>query len=145
MQVIFVSGNRSIKNIVDTELDKFLKENLAPPYEVIVGDADGADALIQRKFRRADIEVTVYYSGISPRNTYDRCNTKFIQAYGSGLEWHQYKDKEMAERCNMHIGLVDCTKSTWRRSGTVANHEKCLADGKPSFLFCVGTSKLLEL
>lgn len=139
--IIFFSGNRNIIHI-SAEVQELIEQVLEQYEEdgepsVIIGDADGADDLIQSMLD-PELHTTVYYSGYKPRYT-NRNTTavRKITAYGTGKSWHQFKDREMAKDCDIHIGLVDTSLRSWTHSGTVNNHQNVLSLGKPSHLICV--------
>lgn len=146
--ILFFSGNRSIKHLSDTVcelVDSTMKA--FPTYDesslkIITGDASGVDSFIQA----ACANVTVYHSGDRPRNLHDHINSTFkVEAHGTGRAWHTYKDKAMSDDCTHHIGFVDTSQYGWETSGTVANHKRVLAMGKPSTLICINTEKEIDL
>ena len=69
-QTIFVSGSRSIKSLpaqVRDHLDRHITANS----HILVGDAHGADSLVQQYLANAGYErVTVFHIGAAPRNNY---------------------------------------------------------------------------
>lgn len=146
--ILFFSGNRSIKHLSDTVcelVDSTMKA--FPTYDesslkIITGDASGVDSFIQASCAN----VTVYHSGDQPRNLHDHINSTLkVRAFGTAHVWHTYKDKAMSDDCTHHIGFVDTRRADWYASGTVANHKRVLAMGKPSTLICTHIEKVIIL
>lgn len=151
---VFISGNRSISqvsdkvsNLISDIINIELEKNPSGYNEVIllVGDADGVDSLVQNSCSDTEY-VVVYHSGKEPRNLNKSVSeTKRIPAYGTGREYHTYKDQAMGRDCTIHIGLVSTYNTQWLRSGTRANHNYVTSLGKPSFLISVTTGETIVI
>jgi hypothetical protein len=65
---VFVAGSMNIKNLDSTVKDR-IDKIVASDFEIVVGDADGADSSIQAHlFEKGASRTTVYCSGSKPRN-----------------------------------------------------------------------------
>ena len=68
MSKIFISGSISIKEL-DEKVKKVIDKIIQKKYEILVGDAEGIDKLIQNYLAKWGYEnVVVYYIGEKPRN-----------------------------------------------------------------------------
>ena len=110
-----------IDNIVDQD------------FEVIVGDADGADASVQwHLFNRGPTRTTVYCSGASPRNNVgdwpvERVETSFTEG---SRAFFTAKDLRMADVADIGLMVWDA-KST----GTLSNVIELLTRKKKAVVF----------
>jgi len=142
---LFISGNQSV-TFLSQEAYQLIREAAAmlgadEPDEVLVGDASGVDSLIQL----SGAPCTVYYSGLGPRNYSVHLKKKKVEALGMGRAWHTYKDKAMSDDCDLHVGVVDATTKRYLQSGTKANHDRVIAQGKPSALVCAVSLRVIDL
>jgi hypothetical protein len=121
-----------IKNLDKTFLER-IASALDTEFDVVVGDADGADAAIQEYlFKRGAKGVTVYCSGSTPRNNLGGWNTKNVfPSAGAGTRaFYTAKDLEMAAAADYGLMMWD-SKST----GTLSNVLEMLRRGKKSVVF----------
>ncbi len=117
-------------------LNENVKERIAKivdsGFDVVIGDADGADAAIQEHLSllRAS-RITVYCSG-SPRNNIGSWPVRAAKTdYSPGSRaFYTAKDKLMAEVADFGLMVWDA-KST----GTLSNVVELLARGKKSVVF----------
>lgn len=100
-QTIFVSGSRSIKHLpaqVRDHLDRHITANS----HILVGDAHGADSLVQQYLANAGYErVTVFHIGATPRNNYG-----FQTQQVAGTRQTD-KDTYMATHANRGLAIWD--------------------------------------
>lgn len=140
---VFFSGNRSITTL-GPSVSRMLIDVLESTDVILVGDAVGVDTIIQHSAETSDLPYTVYYSGQRPRNMCNgRVTTQYVPAMGNGKAWHTCKDIAMSEQCDMHVGFVDQQNPAWKRSGTVANHNRVIGMGKKSYLYNVATDRYI--
>lgn len=126
---VFISGNRAIKSLTHKIMEELTDElEKLGATEIIVGDADGVDTLIQMIMNPN--ATTVYHSQYGPRNHVNNSKTRLVQSHGSGRAFHTCKDLLMAAHSDAHIGIVN----SMLPSGTVNNHKTVLSQGKPSTL-----------
>ena len=65
---IFISGSAKINTLNET-IERILNKTVNSGHEILVGDCNGADALIQSYYSDKGYEnVTVYHVGEKPRN-----------------------------------------------------------------------------
>ena len=132
MAVVFLGGSRHLRSLPDAfrqRLDSVVNRG----HEVLVGDADGADAAIQAHLRAAGhLAVTVFHSGRKPRFDVGGFATRCIStpAGASGYGLHAFKDRSMAEAADFGLMAWD-----GRSPGTVMNVLRLLNQEKPSVLF----------
>src|SRR5687767_8850417 len=113
-------------------LDPRVKERIdsivSQDFEVVVGDADGADTSVQwHLFNLGDSKTTVYCSGSRPRNNVGNWSVCYVgtsHAEGSRA-FFTAKDIQMAEAADFGLMIWD-TKS----SGTLCNVLELLARNK---------------
>lgn len=150
MTTVFIAGSITIKRIdarVKARIDKVVESG----FDIVVGDADGADTAIQ--FHLLDIgakSATVYCSGPVPRNNVGDWPTHVVgTSFAPGSRaFFTAKDLQMA-------GLADFGLMVWdaRSTGTLSNVIELLARKKKSVVYVhkdkvfknVGTAEDLEL
>ena len=97
MSKVFISGSISIKKLpaaVEASLDNIFKEGM----EILVGDADGIDTMVQNYCKRANYsKVTVYSIYPSPRYMVNGFNKKYIIPKSDSKKERelQKRDKEL--------------------------------------------------
>lgn len=129
---VFISGNRSIKDLSEEIIERITTElHKLGAKEILVGDADGVDSLIQSIMDPN--RTTVYHSQYGPRNNISGARTRMVRSHGSGRAFHTCKDVLMASHCDGHIGIVNSLSP----SGTMTNHKTVMDLDKPSILMVV--------
>ncbi len=132
MTTVFIAGSMNIKHLdrkVKERIDKIIDSN----YDVVVGDADGADTSIQSHLMsKAANSVKVYCSGSTPRNNVGEWPIVQVDApYSPGTRaFFTAKDIEMAKVADYGLMIWD-TKST----GTLSNVLELLSRKKKSLVF----------
>lgn len=146
---VFVAGSMNIKHLAP-QFKERLDNVLDSGFEVLVGDADGADTSIQQHvFERGGARTRVFCSGASPRNNVGDWPVESVttqHAEGSRA-FFTAKDLRMAEVADFGLMIWDA-KST----GTLSNVLELLARRKKSVVFVnkvkafrnVGTAEQLE-
>lgn len=130
---VFIAGSMNIKH-----LDPMVKERIdtivASEFEVVVGDADGADASVQWHLFNLgkQARATVFCAGTEPRNNVgewpvEHVHSKFPQG---SRAYFTAKDLRMAEVADYGLMIWDA-KST----GTLSNVIELLARKKKSVVF----------
>lgn len=132
MTTVFVAGSIAIKKI-----HPFFKERLSNivdlGFNIVVGDADGADSSIQQALSELGAEkVTVYCAGSRPRNNIGSwiVHTVTSDAEPGTRKFFTAKDLEMAGAADFGLMLWD-TKST----GTLSNVLELLRLNRKSTVF----------
>lgn len=132
MTTVFIAGSISIIRLhekVQERIDKIVSSG----FNVVVGDADGADTAIQQCLRNyGATKVTVYCTGDTPRNNVadwpvHRVHSK---ARAGSRAFFTAKDLEMAQSSDYGLMVWDC-KST----GTLSNVIELLKKKKKSAVF----------
>lgn len=146
---VFIAGSMNIKHL-DPKVKERIDNIVSQDFEVIVGDADGADTSIQwHLFNLGRAKTTVFCSGQSPRNNVGEWPVETVEtkhAAGSRA-FFTAKDLRMAEIADFGLMIWD-TKST----GTLSNVIELLVRKKKSVVFVnkakafknVGTVEQLE-
>jgi hypothetical protein len=132
MTTVFVAGSLSIKRLHKLFLER-LQSVVASQFQIVVGDADGADKSIQNALLEMDAtNVTVYCSGVRPRNN---VGSWPIETVASDKEpgsraFFTAKDVEMARVADYGLMMWDA-KST----GTLSNVIELLSNDHASRVF----------
>ncbi|WP_322054736.1 hypothetical protein [Paraburkholderia bannensis] len=132
MTKVFIAGSIKIKNLdlkVKDRIDTIVKSN----FDVIVGDADGADTSIQQYLQACSAARTVVYcSGSFPRNNVGRWPVHSVdtEAAPGTRAFFTAKDLEMAKSADFGLMIWD-TQST----GTLSNVIELLRQKKKSVVF----------
>ena len=132
MTTVFIAGSISISRLHERVQERIGKI-ASSDFNVVVGDADGADTSIQQCLHEARANhVTVYCTGESPRNNVadwpiHRVHSK---AKEGSRAYFTAKDLEMARNSDYGLMIWDC-KST----GTLSNVIELLKDKKKSLVF----------
>lgn len=112
MKSVVISGSRSINSLpaeAIARLNKIMELNL----EILVGDAYGVDAQVQRYLKsKAYTHVTVYHTGYRPRN-----NAGFMCIKVAGS--YTQRDELMCDRADYGLAIWD-----GRSRGTKRNIEQ---------------------
>lgn len=130
---IFISGSKSISSLPElakTFIDQFI-ENCD---EILIGDCYGVDAAVQKYLESKGYRnVTIYCSGITPRNNFVT-NAKVRSCAENakdltGSAFHYVKDIQMANDCDQAIMIWD-----GKSKGTAENLNCIKEMGKPFVL-----------
>lgn len=129
---VFIAGSMNIKNL-DAKVKERIDNIVQQDFDVVVGDADGADTSVQwHLFNQGSTRTTVYCSGLSPRNNVGDWPVHVVQtlhAEGSRA-FFTAKDVRMAEDADIGLMVWD-TKST----GTLNNVLELLLRKKKAVVF----------
>lgn len=132
MTTVFIAGSMNIKHL-DPKVKERIKNVVMSEFEVVVGDADGADTSIQQYLLSlGSSRTTVYCSGSRPRNNVGNwpiCVVETKHSEGSRA-FYTAKDLVMAEAADFGLMIWD-TKST----GTLSNVIELLERKKKSVIF----------
>lgn len=139
-KTVFIAGSMNIKNL-DAKVKERIDNIVSMGFDVIVGDADGADTSVQwHLFHRSDAKTTVFCSGSRPRNNVGDWPIRVVETvHAEGTRaFFTAKDIKMAEAADYGLMIWD-TKST----GTLSNILELLARKKKSVVF-VNKAKLFK-
>lgn len=137
---VFIAGSMNIKHL-DPKVKERIDNIVDQDFEVVVGDADGADTSIQwHLFNHGTTKTTVYCSGSLPRNNVGDWPVQSVStSYAEGSRaFFTAKDICMAEVADIGLMIWD-TKST----GTLSNVVELLSRKKKSVVF-VNKAKIFK-
>lgn len=129
---VFIAGSMNIKHL-DPKVKERIDNIVTQEFEVIVGDADGADTSIQQHLvSYGTTKTTVFCSGERPRNNVGHWPVQRVETSHSpgSRAFFTAKDIRMAELADIGLMIWD-TKST----GTLNNVIELLARKKKSVVF----------
>lgn len=132
MTTVFIAGSMNIRHL-DSEVQERIRNIVASEFEVVVGDADGADASIQQiLLSLGTSKTTIYCSGNIPRNNAGKwpIRTVATKHMEGSRAFYTAKDIVMAEVADFGLMIWD-TKST----GTLSNVIELLTRKKKSVVF----------
>jgi hypothetical protein len=132
MTTIFIAGSINIKNL-DHQVKKRLDRILESGFNIVVGDADGADSSIQSYLTQKEAQhVTIFCSGNNPRNNLGRWPVQSVstQATLGTRAFFTAKDTEMARIADYGLMIWD-SQST----GTLNNVLELLGQKKKAVVF----------
>lgn len=132
MTTVFIAGSRNIKNLNDQFLER-LRSIISQNFDVVVGDAKGADTTIQEFLATNGAKnVIVYCTGIEPRNNVADWPVHKVSSTATpgSRQFFTAKDIEMAQAADYGLMIWDA-KST----GTLSNVIELQKQKKPSRVF----------
>lgn len=139
---IFIAGSIGIKNIDDAVVER-IKNIVDQQYQIMVGDANGVDSLIQHILKDMQTgDVTVYCASKQPRNNLGNWFVKTIESKEKPgtRAFFTAKDIKMAENCDYGLMVWDA-KST----GTLKNVIELLKRNKISLIYLHPAKKFLKI
>lgn len=137
---VFIAGSMNIKHL-DARVKERIDNVVSQGFEVVVGDADGADTSIQWHLFNLDYtKITVFCSGSHPRNNVGDWSVRSIETpHADGTRaFFTAKDIKMAEAADYGLMIWDA-KST----GTLSNVLELIARKKKSVVF-VNKAKIFK-
>lgn len=132
MTTVLIAGSIKIKHLHD-EVQARIMNILSMNYNVIVGDADGADSAIQQFLSdRGATRVTVYCSGDQPRNNLGGWPVRHVASYHPkrSRAWFTAKDVAMAQVADLGLMVWDGVST-----GTLGNVVELLVRKRNSLVF----------
>ncbi|MFB9241092.1 hypothetical protein ACFFXZ_05310 [Massilia antarctica] len=132
MTTVFLAGSIKIRHLHD-EVQVRMMNILSMNYDVIVGDADGADSAIQQfLFDQGAPKVTVYCSGDLPRNNFGGWPVCQVTTYHAkhSRAYFTAKDVAMANAADLGLMIWDGMST-----GTLNNVIELLARKRNSLVF----------
>lgn len=132
MTTVFIAGSISISRL-HAKVQERINKIVSSDFDVVVGDADGADTSIQECLLKYQARrVTVYCTGDTPRNNLAEWPVHKVasKAKAGTRAYFTAKDLEMARRSDYGLMVWD-SKST----GTLSNVIELLKEKKKSVVF----------
>ena len=128
---VFLSGSRSITRLtpaIQERLDNIMRGGL----RVVIGDANGADKLLQTYLADAAYKtVTVFAAGDQCRNNSGDWEARFIDAGAfKGRDFYVQKDKVMAKEADYGFVLWD-----GKSAGSIGNALELVNQQKPAVIW----------
>lgn len=132
MTKVFVAGSIKIKHL-DPRFVERIQNIVSDEFEIVVGDAKGADTSIQSELLKQMADnVTVYCSGDEPRNNVGGWKVKAVHstAEPGTRAFFTAKDKAMANDADYGLMLWDSAST-----GTLTNVLELVRGGKKCVVF----------
>lgn len=134
MTTVFIAGSMNIKRL-DAKIKERIDNIVNSGYDVVIGDADGADSSVQEylaSLATLKSKTTVFCSGNKPRNNLGDWPVHEVHTkYEPGTRaYFTAKDLEMAEVADYGLMIWDA-KST----GTLSNVLELLTRKKKTLVF----------
>lgn len=132
MTTVFIAGSIKIERL-DPRFIERIRNIVTERFEIVVGDANGADSSIQNELHNQCAEnVTVYCSGDKPRNNIGSWKVKAIYsaARHGTREFFTAKDKAMARDADYGLMLWDAASA-----GTLSNVIELIKASKKCVVF----------
>ena len=142
MTTVFIAGSIAIKKLHPLFRDR-LANIVQSQFDVVLGDADGADCSIQQSLFDLHAEkVTVYCTGLKPRNNVGSWSVENItsDAEPGTRAFFTAKDVKMASVADYGLMVWD-TKST----GTLSNVMEMLRLGRKCVVFINKDKRFLNV
>jgi hypothetical protein len=139
---VFVSGSRSIAHL-DEPVRQRLANIIAKRLRIIIGDAPGADAAVQKHLADAGYaSVRVFCAGAHCRNNAGAWKVMRVRVDPSvrGRDFYTAKDKAMAREADYGFVLWD-----GRSAGSLANVRELLALRKFVLVYLVPEKRFFTL
>ncbi|WP_243489227.1 hypothetical protein [Massilia violaceinigra] len=132
MTTVLIAGSIKIKHLPD-EVQARIVNILSLHYDVVVGDAGGADSAVQQFLAdQGAARVTVYCSGERPRNNIGGWPVHQVTSYHAkrSRAWFTAKDVAMAQAADLGLMVWDGVST-----GTLSNVVELLARKRNSLVF----------
>ncbi len=132
MTTVFLAGSINIKRLHPLFIER-LSNIVSSKLDIVVGDANGADASIQKSLlAKSAATVTIYCSGFRPRNNVGNWPVQnvFPKESAGTRAYFTAKDQEMAKVADYGLMMWDA-KST----GTLSNVIELSKRGKKCVVF----------
>jgi len=139
---VFVAGSRQISRLpaeVKTRLDTMVEKG----FQILVGDANGADKAVQRYLAdKSYPNVLVHCMKDHCRNNVGNWPTREVVAPrgAKGFDYYCIKDRAMADAAEYGLMLWD-----GKSKGTINNVVNLFRDRKPVVVYVASTKKFLTV
>ena len=140
---VFIAGSRAISRLNDA-LRQRLDRIIAEGHSVLVGDANGADKIVQKHFADQQYgKVVVYCTGLKCRNNLGQWSVHPVapppNVHG-GFDFYTAKDREMAADATHGLMLWD-----GESRGTFTNINNLVRASKPVVVYLGPTKAFLNI
>lgn len=142
MTKVFIAGSIKIKRLEPKFIER-IRNIVDDDFEVVVGDANGADTSIQNELlNQLAKNVTVYCSGEEPRNNVGNWKVKTVpsSAKPGTRAFFTSKDKAMAVDADYGLMLWDSASA-----GTLSNVFELAKAGKKCVVFVNKSKSFLNI
>lgn len=142
MTKVFIAGSRQISRLpveVRTRIDTMLDKG----FQILVGDANGADKAVQRYLaEKAYLNVLVHCMENHCRNNVGNWPTREVAAPrgARGFDYYSLKDHAMAQAAEYGLMLWD-----GKSKGTINNVVNLSRDGKPVVVYLAPKKQFLTV
>ncbi len=140
---VFIAGSRAISRLNDA-LRQRLDRIIAEGHSVLVGDANGADKIVQKHFAEQRYSnVVVYCTGLKCRNNLGQWSVHPVapppNVHG-GFDFYAAKDREMAADATHGLMLWD-----GESRGTFTNINNLVRERKPVVVYLGPTKSFVNI
>ena len=142
ISIIFIAGSRHISRL-PLEVKKRLDTMIEKRFQILVGDANGADKAVQRHFAdKAYPNVLVHCMEGHCRNNLGHWATRVVQAPKGvrGFDFYSVKDRVMVDTAEYGLMLWD-----GKSKGTINNVVNMSKSGKPVVVYIAPTKQFLTV
>ena len=142
MTRVFVAGSRNLGRL-NEEVRSRISNLVSQQFQILVGDANGADKAVQKYLAETGYEkVVVYCSGNRCRNNIGKWVASFVSVDRSkkGREFYAEKDKKMAEDADYGLMIWD-----GKSAGTINNIVQLIRRNKKSLVYFSPAKEFLTI
>lgn len=142
MTRVFIGGSRQVTRL-DAEVRGRLDRIVAKALPVLIGDANGADKVVQRYLQERGFEkVEVFTADASPRNNLGRWPVRVITPAHARKDFEYYATKDRAMAAEATVGLM-----LWdgQSRGTLMNVLRLAARDKPVVVYVQPRKAFVEV
>ena len=142
LPIIFVAGSRQISRL-PVEVKKRIDTMIEKRFQILVGDANGADKAIQRYLADKDYpNVVVHCMEQHCRNNIGHWPTRAVAAPKGvrGFDFYSIKDRAMADAAEYGLMLWD-----GKSKGTINNVVNLSRNRKPVVVYIAPTKQFLTV
>jgi hypothetical protein len=139
---VFIGGSRKVTRL-DAEVRRRLDRIVVKGLPVAIGDADGADKVVQRYFQEHEFgNVEVFSADASPRNNLGRWPVRVVRPARAqrGFEYYATKDRAMAAEATVGLMLWD-----GQSRGTLMNVLRLAVRDKPVVVYVQPRKAFVEV
>ena len=142
MTKVFIGGSRQVTRL-DAEVRRRLDRIVAKGLPVVIGDASGADKVVQRYLHEHQFgNVEVFSADAAPRNNLGRWPVRVIRPARAQRDFEYYATKDRAMAAEATVGLM-----LWdgQSRGTLMNVLRLAVREKPVVVYVLPRKAFVEV